>query len=176
MEYQALDPNVEVLGAAVKSFIGHLVGEEAVSILKEYEIHPLEDDEWYNQQTILNAYKKLAEKNYMNLVAAGMNVPDKAMWPPEIKDVHAALSSIDVAYAMNHRGGEIGRYLYEKKGQHSGAMVCTNPYPSDLDYGLIYRVIQKFRDETSNALLVRLDDNKPSRKKGGNSCTYQLSW
>jgi len=176
MEYQAFDPNVEIIGAAVKSFMNSLVGGDVISILKKYEIYPLEEDKWYNQQTVLNVYKKVAEKNYMNLVAIGMKIPDQAVWPPDLTDIHAALTSIGVAYSMNHRGGEIGEYLYEKTGECSGVMVCRNPYPSDFDYGLIYRVIQKFRGATSNTLLVKLDDSKPTRKNGADSCTYQLSW
>ena len=55
-------------------------------------------------------------------------------------------------------------------------MVCENPYPSDFDYGIIYRIVQKFRGPDSDELLVMLDDSKPTRKNGADSCTYLIRW
>ncbi len=174
-EYQALDPNVEVIGTAVLAFVNNM-GNKVIPILKEFNIYPLEKDTWYNQQDVLNAYKKIQEHDFMNMVAIGMQVPDNAIWPPDIETVHDALASINTAYQMNHRGGEIGGYYYEQTGETAGTMICKNPYPSDLDYGIIYRIVQKFRGPDSDELLVMLDDSKPTRKNGADSCTYLIRW
>jgi hypothetical protein len=174
-KYQALDPNVEVLGAAIMSVVSSL-GEEARSVLRKHNIDPLNAESWYKQQDWLNAFADLSERNFLNLVAIGMKIPDEAVWPPDVKTVHDALASINVAYGMNHRGGEIGGYHYQKTGERTGAMVCDNPYPSDFDYGIIYRTAQKFRDSSSGQLIVRLDKEKPTRKDGDKSCTYLITW
>ncbi|MEM7331600.1 MAG: hypothetical protein AAF490_05885 [Chloroflexota bacterium] len=173
--FKAFDENAEVLGASLvittKSF-----GDEVIPILEKHHIFPIDPDGWYKQQDWLNAFSELSEGNYMNLVAMGMKVPDFAVWPPSIKTVHEALASINVAYHMNHRNGEIGNYHYEKTGDQSGKMVCRNPYPSDFDYGIIYRTVAKFTDPDNSQFAVRVDGSQPSRKLGEDSCTYLISW
>ena len=174
-QFKALDSNVEVLGQSIMSVVNSL-GDAATPILKKHGIHPLESDGWYNQQDWLNAFADFEKSNFMNLVAIGMKVPDNAVWPDHVRTVHDALESINIAYGMNHRGGEIGGYRYERTGDRSGTMICENPYPSDFDYGIMYRILQKFRGTESDTILVRLDDSKPTRKKGGDSCTFLMEW
>lgn len=176
-KFKALDPNVEVLGAAITAVVSGL-GEKSRDILKKHNIDPLDAESWYKQQDWLDAFAELGEQNFLNLVAIGMKIPDNAVWPPEIKTVHAALASINIAYDMNHRAGEIGGYHYEETGERSGVMVCDNPYPDDFDYGIIYRTVQKFRstDSGSTKTVVKVDETKPTRKTGGDSCTYLIKW
>ena len=90
--------------------------------------------------------------------------------------VHDALASISIAYQMNYRNGSIGKYEYTQTGPNSGTMLCENPYPSDFDYGLIYRTAQKFRDSSSTKLIVKRDESKSNRISGGESCTYDIEW
>jgi hypothetical protein len=40
----------------------------------------------------------------------GKAIPEKAVLPPEIDSLEKALHSINMAYRMNHRGGEFGFY------------------------------------------------------------------
>ncbi|MEM9950526.1 MAG: hypothetical protein AAF846_02905 [Chloroflexota bacterium] len=174
-EYQAFDPEVEVYGQTVMSFLSGLK-DEVIPVLKEFDLYPLEADQWYPQTQVLGAYEALNERDFMNLVAVGMKIPDQAEWPPEVVTVHDALGSLDVVYNMNHRGGEIGEYRYEKTGERSGIMFCHNPYPSDFDYGLVYRIVQKFRGADSTDMLVKRDESKPSRRNGGESCTFLVLW
>lgn len=174
-EYVTFDPNVETKGAAIMSTIAGL-GDEAIPILEGFNLYPIDPENWYSQQTFLNALKQFSDTNYMNEVAIGMKIPDHAAWPPSITTVHDALESINVAYQMNHRGGKIGGYYYTKTGDQSGTMIGENPYPSDFDYGLIYRVVQKFRDPSSRKILVIRDEDQPTRQKGADSCTYHIEW
>jgi len=85
------------------------------------------------------------------------------------------LASIDVAYHMNHRGGEIGPYDFEKTGDRSGKMICPNPYPCDFDMGIIAAVANKFAPE-GTFVTVKQDDSQPCRNEGADSCTYLISW
>lgn len=52
--------------------------------------------------------------------------------------------TIDPAYRMNHRGGEIGYYRYAKTGERAATLTCENPYPCPFDEGLIEGVAVKF--------------------------------
>lgn len=174
-EFAAFDPNVEVLGITINAIVSSL-GDDSIPILQKYHLYPVINDNWYNQQEFLSAFKELAEGNFLNLVAIGMKIPDNAAWPPNVVTVHDALASIGIAYQMNHRNGEIGKYVYTQTGPNSGTMLCENPYPSDFDYGLIYRTAQKFREPSSTKLIVKRDESKPNRIAGGESCTYVIEW
>ncbi|MEL6271314.1 MAG: hypothetical protein AAFR22_16010, partial [Chloroflexota bacterium] len=155
-EYIAFDPKAEVYGgAAMVTFAAF--GEEATPIIKKHNMHPLEPDKWYPQQNQLNVLKEVSEFGLLSLVAVGMQIPDTAAFPPDIKSVEEGLNLLDQAYQMNHRGGAIGEYRYEPAGERTGKMIAHNPYPSDLDYGLIYRIVQKFRPADSAGFFVELD-------------------
>jgi hypothetical protein len=54
-------------------------------------------------------------------------------------------------------------------------MVCHNPYPSDFDQGIIYAVARKFAPK-GDFPSVKLDETAPTRKKGGDSCTFLVTW
>jgi len=104
-----------------------------------------------------------------------MKIPETAKFPPTITDIEKALQAIDVAYHMNHRGGEIGHFLYSKVADKSAKLVCSNPYPCDFDRGLILSMAKKFKQKNETPL-VNHDDSQPCRKKGAESCTYTIKW
>ncbi|MEM6529549.1 MAG: hypothetical protein AAF653_14725, partial [Chloroflexota bacterium] len=133
-------------------------------------------DRWYSQQDQLNILKEVSAFGLLSLVAVGMQIPDKAAFPPDIKSVEDGLNLLNQAYRMNHRGGAIGEYRYEPAGERSGKMIARNPYPSDFDYGLIYKMVQKFRPADSTRFYVELDADVPTRKNGADSCTYLIVW
>lgn len=84
-------------------------------------------------------------------------------------------AQIDVAYHMNHRGGEIGNYEYQKTGERSALMICCNPYPCDFDRGIIESMIRRFKPKDS--LMPMVDHNQDiCRKKGDELCKYIVTW
>ncbi|MEL6271313.1 MAG: hypothetical protein AAFV33_09140 [Chloroflexota bacterium] len=174
-EYVSFEPGVEVWGQSAQGVLIAL-GEDAIPILEKYGLHPIDPNGWYNQQNFLNAYREIAKSNFLNLVAVGMQVPDLAGLPPEIQTIDDALNALNVAYQMHHRGGKIGEYAYERTGERAAKMVARNPYPSDFDYGIIYRMVQKFRPSDSDHIIVELDPQAPTRKNGADSCTYLIEW
>jgi len=172
-EYVALEPDVEVLGGAILACIDGL-GEEAQAALREMGIDKVEPDQWYKQQAWLTALKMLNNTDMFNMVAVGMKIPANAVFPPDINSISSALASIDVAYHMNHRNGEIGNYKYEAIGPQHARLVCDNPYPSDMDYGIIYAMAQRFAPPGVQFTVVRADS--PSRLKGDDRCIYDVTW
>lgn len=177
-EFIAFDPNVEVAGASASADLAALqrLGVDAIPIFEKYGLYPLEADQWYNQQAFLNAYKEIAQTTSLSMTAIGMQVPEVVEFPPDIKTIEDVLQALNEAYQMNHRGGEFGEYQYVSTGERSAKMVCRNPYPSEFDYGLIYKLLQLYRPEDSKDISIELDTTAPTRKAGADSCTYLVRW
>jgi len=67
----------------------------------------------------------------------------------------------------------IGHYGYsELKGKNSIVSVCENPYPCTFDEGILISMAKKFEPSA----MILHDNTKPCRRKGGDSCTYIISW
>ena len=176
-QFIAFDPNTEVNGATIMSITDGL-GASAGSVLTTHGLHNLQADQWYPQQLWLDAFRDIAATSVnamLDLVNIGMKIPENALFPPDIKSIQSALESIDVAYRMNHRGGEIGSYQCISVGHSQMDMVCRNPYPCDFDYGLIYSMVRRFRP-LKTQFVVQHDDTAPCRKKGADSCIYHVTW
>jgi hypothetical protein len=175
--FVAASPSVEVNGETVLSVLAGMgTTTRATRVLVAHGIEDPKPGHWYNQQAWLDAFKEISETLGPNtLHRIGMKIPENAIFPPHIQNVEQALSCIDAAYQMNHRGGEIGSYSFESLGHGSGRMVCHNPYPSDFDRGIIQSMIERFKPQGSVAR-VELDNTKPTRKNGGESCTFNLYW
>ena len=174
-EYIAFDPNAEVIGQGVVAMVAAL-GDSAVLIFAKHGLADIDPDAWYPMQSNLDAFREVSKGDFFNMVAVGMKTPDVALFPPEIDTVEKALTLLGQAYQMNHRGGEIGEYTFTKTGERSGEMVCRNPYPSDFDYGLIYRLVQKFRPTDGEGFKVVRDDSIPNRTTGADACLYRITW
>ena len=177
--FQASSPNVEVNGETVYSIVDAMgvFRTKATEILNRNGINNPKPGDWYKQQDWLNAFQEIATQlGAATLYNIGQKIPDNAKFPPEIKEIHQALGIIDVAYKMNHRGGSIGEYKYEKTGEKSAKVVCTNPYPDDFDKGLITAMARKFKPATSTMINVSADTNQPSRAKGADSTVFLVNW
>jgi len=177
--FQAFEPGVEVIGRAVYTIVDAMGVTRglALLILRQNGIDAPQPSEWYSQQDWLNAFRDLsAQLGSASLWKIGLKIPENAIFPQEIESLEGALRSIDVAYHMNHRGGEIGHYTVQEFGPHSAVMVCNNPYPCDFDRGIIEAMANRFRPDPAGRVRVVHDDTQPCRKEGGESCTYLLSW
>ena len=178
-QFRAFASDVEVNGDTVLSVVQGFgtFQERAHQILSQHNIVNPKPGQWYGQQDWLDAFRDISELlGGAALLGIGRKIPENAKWPPEIDSLEKALASIDVAYHMNHRGGEIGYYRYEKTGAKSGKMICRNPYPCDFDRGIIDAVCRKFKPRGTAIVGVLHDDSQPCRKQGDDSCTYLISW
>ncbi|WP_185156175.1 hypothetical protein, partial [Fulvivirga kasyanovii] len=131
--------------------------------------------QWYSQQAWLDSFKEISEK-YGNhtLFEIGKAIPKNAKFPPEIDNIEKALSSIDIAYHMNHRNGDIGFYKmveHDRIGKKI-LMHCKNPYPCDFDRGIIIAMARKF----NASVKIDLDKTKPSRKDGADDSWYIITY
>jgi hypothetical protein len=177
--FKAFAPGVEVNGETVLSVVVGVPGGESLArrILAESGIADPQAGKWYPQQAWLDAFKKLADEvGPRTLFTIGKAIPENAQWPPFVNSIETALPSIDMAYHMNHRGGDIGKYGFESAGERSARMVCRNPYPCDFDRGIISSVATRFKPATVAVVTTRHDDTQPCRAKGADSCTYLVNW
>lgn len=190
-QFEAINPEIEVNGQTVLSIVNGLgeMKNMGFRILKRFNIHDPEADNWYSQQDWLNAFKYFAEKVGPNtLFLIGNSIPENADLPPDIDDIEKALSLLDIAYHMNHRLNEkllfdpetgqikegIGNYLFKKIDDNNAEIICDNPYPCDFDMGIIDAMAKKFKPSGSFISLVHNEGS--CRKHGDDSCSYTVSW
>ncbi|MEN7551230.1 hypothetical protein AAG747_25150 [Rapidithrix thailandica] len=180
-QFKAFDKNVEVNGQTVLSVVNSLnFGKESrLDILAQNGIENPESGKWYKQQLWLNAFQEIHKVLGDNtLFMIGKAIPQNADFPKEIDTLRKALLSVDTAYHMNHRGGEIGNYqlvAFDEQNRKA-VMICNNPYPSEFDRGILTSMVRKFRPKDSYKCDVVLDVTKASRLEGGESCTYLITW
>jgi hypothetical protein len=175
-QYIAFAPHVEVNGATVLSITAGM-GSAALPILAAHGLAHVVRDQWYSQQAWLDAFQAIASLpgSMSDLVGIGMEIPRNAIFPSEIDSIEAALRSIDVAYHMNHRGGDIGHYQVAVVNDQQIDMICENPYPCDFDFGIIYSMARRFCSPGKVAHVFH-DSDAPCRKHGADSCTYHVIW
>jgi len=178
-QFKSFSSQVEVNGETVFSIVDGMGNfkEKALDILEKNGITNPKPNIWYSQQNWLNAFKEISEKlGRGTLFSIGQKIPENAKFPATIDSFEKALESINVAYKMNHRGGEIGYYKYVGSiGTKEAKMICENPYPCDFDMGLIDAMAKRFKPENAISVSVR-HGNGSCRKKGDNLCEYIVYW
>jgi hypothetical protein len=178
-QFKAFAQGVEVNGETVLSMVAGMgiFAEMGRGILAEHGISDPRAGQWYSQQHWLDAFKSISAKvGDRTLTSIGRKILESAQWPPAVDSVEGALASIDVAYHMNHRGGEIGSYAYTRTGPRSARMVCRNPYPCTFDRGIIESAAARFKPADCPTVQVKHDDTQPCRANGADSCTYLVAW
>jgi len=124
--FSATSPQVDVNGETVLSIFAGMgtSSARAARIMAKHGLDDVKPGVWYNQQRWLDAFKEIAETVGPNtLFQIGMQIPANAKFPPQITTIEHGLSAIDVAYKMNHRGGEIGSYAFQSTGARSARVV-----------------------------------------------------
>lgn len=175
-QFQAFEKGVQVMGRAVLAFVDGMQCSQnrALQVLSKNGIINVDPNKWYCQQSFLNAFKTIAEEiGPYALYCIGTKIPQNAQFPPDIDSLDKALESIDIAYHMNHRGGQIGSYNFYKSEEGLLLFRCENPYPCEFDRGIIEGMARKFTPK-EHFLAVKHDDEAPCRDKGDQSCTYSI--
>lgn len=171
-------PNVEVNGETVLTTVNafpEFMRKIALKMLEDKGIKDPKPGEWYSQKAWLDSFKEIANKFGSNtLFEIGKAIPANAKFPPEIDSIEKALSSIDVAYHMNHQNGEIGFYKLVSHDPETRTIImqCKNPYPCDFDKGIITTMARKF----TTGVEVKLGPDKPSRKDGAEDSWYIVTY
>jgi len=171
--------DTEVVGRSPMSYIvaaesvSEMFGKQTGRKLAQNGIEDPEPDEWYPLSGALQILYDMREEYGGGTVQTmGRKIPEYVEFPPGLDSVEEALRGIDAAYHQNHRGGEIGSYEFRKEGRGEATAVCENPYPCDLDQGLIRGVAGKFADSAVHVEEV----GDGCRADGAPRCEYRVEW
>ena len=171
-QFIAFSPSVEVSGEVLQSWLEGTEGK-IKPYLKSYGLEVVQPGLWYPQQIALNALRDFADSG--SLFNAGLLISEVTSFPPYVDDIWSALESLDEAYHLNHRNGQIGSYEINRYNSHAVDVIAENPYPCEFDFGLLYHMAHRFEPKNSQVSVLH-DRNEPCRKKGDHTCTYHITW
>lgn len=198
MQFKAIEPGIDVSGESLGAILDGF--KKYPTIAMKYMVKfglvknqgskapTIDRAAWYPQEAWLSAYEGIAKEVGVNsLFNIGKGVPEHAVFPPHVNDIHSGLASMDVAYHMNHRKngkvmfnpqtGEmlegIGHYACKPVSNENRIVcVCDDPYGCDFDRGIVTAMAARFEAGAK----VAHDDDAPCRKKGAGACTYVVWW
>lgn len=177
MLYRASSPKNTTLGASIQPVLAAM-DDSVQEILVRHNLDKIDPDTWYPQQDYLNVYNDIFESrnNVMsNLVAIGIDLLDKAAFPPEITTIEQALSAMDAYYHLNNKD-EDGGWHVEIEGK-SARCVSTTPFPADFEYGILFAMTRRFLPRGTRFSVAYEDASMKDQKKDHNNpCAFLVKW
>ncbi|WP_132057304.1 hypothetical protein [Halorussus amylolyticus] len=177
---RAVDAAVEVSGSVVcqiREGVGDLPDSDASradEILSRSGLDDPSPDEWYPLVELLDALDAVGDEALIHL---GTTIPEGVEWPPSIETASEGFATVDEAYRLNHRGGDIGYYEFAEVAGRDRKVICANPYPCAFDKGIIEGTLRAFGGEFSYTPMIFLHEtSERCRAEGGEKCTYRVSW
>ena len=183
-EFQAYEPNVEVLGEAVQAFLNSFPGDARFAgeeILLRHGLLKAVPGDYYKVQTLLNAMKEAFDRLGNQLMfRTGFRFAAVARTPESWTSLDDCWAGIDHLHELNHRGGQAGKWSHIDEGSGGGLrkerLVSGSHYPCHFDLGLLEGFAKRYRPPNVLDVLIRHDDSEPCRAKRGSTCTYRITW
>lgn len=133
-------------------------------------------DQWTPLEELLRRLEHLRAAHGTPLLQAiGRHIPATALFPPEVRTLERALRTLDIAYHLNHREGDIGNYLYQKLDPHQGLLHCSAPYGCPFDQGILEGLADRFLP-AGRPFQVTHQPSRTCRELGSEACVYLVSW
>jgi hypothetical protein len=146
-------------------------------IMAEHGLPEPRPGEWYPFQAYLDALRHMYEKiGPATIVDIGKKLVANNKFPPGIDTLEQALATLDAAYRARHRGSELGFFRFEKLDDRRLRMTIRNPYPCELDRGVVQALAQRFRPPRAVGLRVAHPDEQHCRKHGADECVLEVTW
>ena len=135
---------------------------------------------------IASTHAIVQEVGASTVYTIGKKITDTAPLPPGVDDIKAVLMGIDASYHVHHRRDGvvmfdmetgtmldgIGHYKCELQPNENKAHVtCDNPYPCDLDRGIIAGFAARFEPAVAVSHAT-----SACRSKGDGACVYLVEW
>lgn len=177
--FRASAPTDRVAGDSILAALDTLGmwRSRGVKILEEHGIVDPRPGEWYPFQAYLDALRFIYERIGPATVGEiGKKLVAGNEFPPSIDSIEAALSSLDHDYRLRHSGADVGSFHFERKGPREAAMTIRNPYPCELDRGVVAALVQRFRPPASPLARVDHVDATSCRKAGASTCVLRVRW
>lgn len=131
--------------------------------------------------------KVLADIGPNALFQVGQRVISNPHFTEGARGLEDALRQVDVAYHMSHRKDGavmfnpvtgrmiegIGHYVVEvRAGQKAISLTSDTPYPCPLEHGIVSSIAFRFEPRS----IVTHEEPAKCRLKGGQRCTFLVSW
>lgn len=166
---------IEVSGGNILSMLAAMgpFRKRGEQLLAEQGIRNVTAEEWYPLEAYVRALETIGERMGPNtLFQIGKQIPDHVMLPPGIDTFEKVAASFEMAFDMNHRGGDAGKISYQMTGDRSVTIVTGTPYPTDFDKGVTQGFFHKL---ISTRVNVVEDTSQPSKRNGGETSTFLVS-
>jgi len=172
-------PHAEVWGGAVLGVANALAASgvpwrDVVHLLEQVGIELPRAEAWYSLEKNLAFHAAVEQGHGREAVRAmGRAIPDTARFAPDMDTLDRALRVLDVAYQVNHRGTGIGGYYCSLHLPGRAELVCENPYPCDLDRGILERLAEQHGGPLAQ---VSHRPGPACRRLGARACVFDLRW
>jgi hypothetical protein len=181
-KYKTFDPNAEIIGQAMLSFVECSNREAIMPFLEKHGLSNIEPDQWYPVSRWLDVLNDVAEQRsgmdaVFDFVSVGMKTAETAVYPPPFLALpfEEAMFLSNEGYQMNHRNGDAGEYIVEKSADKHLKVTVRTPYPSDLTYGLLYGQARRFLPP-GTSFTVQYDADVLLPEQGGSNTVIHIQW
>jgi hypothetical protein len=181
MPYQAQPfvagtPQAEVIGQTVQAFVENLQADEIMPLLPKHGFAAIEAETWYPHQNWMNVLKELdgLPNASANFVAFGRSVVEKAVMPPEINSIPAALNALNAIHHLNLRNvpDEEGYRIKVLSDNHYWVYHNT-PNPNDAIYGFIWGMCARFKAPKESFTVRRIENTNEAEEPGA---LFDVTW
>jgi hypothetical protein len=175
------DSHVEVSGHAMLALLNCISKDEIMYILwhNGLDKRTIKPEGWYPIQTWLNTFHEIVlyqgSRGAKFLIDIGTKYAETANIPEGITCLEDALISVNDTYQMNHRNGYAGELAVVIMGPGHLKVVDHTPYPEEFTLGVLQGLSKRF-SPAGVQLVIQHDDASPCRKRGDDSCTYDMTW
>lgn len=163
----------EYFGGSLNSFILALGHSQALvdKILREVGIDRIDPDKWYDFDTAIAVYKKIArEVGRGAVIAVGKKIIEAADFPPGIDSVQTLLSSLGAAYHLNTRGPNVGEIFCSFEDDHSATLEWSAGGPCALNFGIIEGCCARY------GATALVEHGVGCMEEGAPHCIYHVTW
>jgi hypothetical protein len=181
--YQSLDPNTEIIGAAILGSLSVMDAEHIQPLLEKHGLGSIRPDIWYPLDMWLAFLTELSEYRgaMFDFVSIGMKIIEKTAElmpaPPEVAALpfEQRMQRINEDYHMQYRNGDVGNLTIEPVGEQHLKITDTTASPSDLLYGVMWATARLNLPPRTHFAL-RYDETLPIKEKGGKYTVIHLTW
>jgi len=179
MRILTCDPETEIIGQTVMSFVDNIQSEDVQPYLIKYGLENIQPDQWYPAKRQLDMMNDMAQGANLssNLVAIGMALIENMLLPPGMDKapLSAVLLGWDELYRMQHRGGQIGYVKTDRISDTHYTTTHHHIYPDDMTYGLAYGMARRWLPP-STRFKVFYDPDIPNMDNGGDVTIIHVEW
>ncbi len=150
--FVAASPEIKVGTLLMKGMLDGIDPDKLSVLFEKYGIPSnFQDGDFYYLQPYLDVMRDLSGgsvRGMFDFVAIGMRIVDNTPFPPEVDDIVGGFAFMNEAYHANLEG-ESEDEGWRTKVVDENYIVArqVSPFPSDLEYGVAYGIVKKFRPE-----------------------------